>query len=233
MNGYIVKSAAVLSILALTACGGGGSSSGGGKSPAGGDSPPGGETAPTGGGDSSSGGETAPTDGGNGTKGPSYNSLLAQFEDFRGRYLLDDPTAYDNLTAPAETPVSGKATYKGTGGYRLASTPEGTPPPIIGEALMNADFGKGTVSGSVTNLKASPGNRTSGGIIRMEAIIDKDAVVQGAINGNLDLNGETHRFSNPALGVFYGSDAEALAVVSAGQNWAGEDYVTVLTGETP
>lgn len=198
---HILKGAAVLGAITLTACGGGGSSSGGGSAPS----------------------------GGNGTKAPSYNSLLGQIEDFNDRYELDDPTAYDNVTTSAEMPVSGKATYSGAGIYRPLSTPKSAPPPIVGKATMNANFGKGTVSGRVTDLKASPGNRTSGGTIKMEGVI-RDIAVDAAVNGNLDLNGKTHKFSNKALGVFYGRDAEGLAVVSAGKNWDGEDYVVTISG---
>lgn len=166
---------------------------------------------------------------GNTTVTPSYNNLLGHFEDFSDRYDLDDPTAYDNLTTSAEMPVRGTATYKGAGVYRPASTPKAAPPPIVGQARMTADFNDGTVSGRVTNLKASPGNRTSGGRIKMEGEISEFAV-DAVVAGNLDLNGKTHKFTDRALGAFYGRKAEGLFVGTFGTNRDGENYVVGISG---
>lgn len=174
-----------------------------------------------GGGSSSSGGDTTVT--------PSYNKLLGQFQDFSDRYELDDPTAYDNLTTSAEMPVRGTATYKGAGAYRPASTPKGEPAPIFGQARMTADFRDGTVSGRVDNLKASPGNRTSGGVIKLEGEISEFAV-DAVVAGNLDLNGKTHKFTDRALGAFYGRKAEGLFVGTFGTNRDGEDYTVAISG---
>lgn len=153
----------------------------------------------------------------------SYNNLLNDFQAFSNRYQVIGYTAKENI------PASGTASYNGVGGYRPASTPEGTNDPIFGEALVVADFAKKTVTGNVTNFKAGSGHRTTGGNMKLEGTID-GGTIKGRLSGDINLDNKQHRFSDRAFGGFHGNNAEAIGIGGFGKNLAGEAYIASITG---
>lgn len=159
----------------------------------------------------------------NEVKGTSYNSLLDDFGAFSRRYGSIDFTAEKNI------PITGVATYRGVGAYRPSSTPENAQDPILGKAVLVADFGKHTISGDVSNFKAAPGNQTTGGNMKLNGKIQGNRIL-GNISGDINLNGQQHRFSNKVFGGFRGENASAVGGGSFGKNQRGEDYIASIAG---
>lgn len=205
MISKIIRSSFAISIIALSACGGGGGSNGVATP-----SKPSKPSTPS-----------APT--------ASYNTLASNFVEIVKEYDIDSQYLADTTSA-SQMPVSGKAQYIGTGSFLINQSSSGTNPLALGRAVLNADFAKKKLTGSVTNFKAKPGHTTTGGKLNINTNISGNRL-SGRLTGNVNLNGRNHQIDNTAIGRFYGDDADAVSVSSIGRTKGGDSFIAAIAAE--
>lgn len=164
---------------------------------------------------------------GGSSSSPSYTQLMSSQAAFLDGYL-DDRSFNDDLTPVSRMPRSGTASYQGTGSVTLGRSYAAGAPQVAGQANLNADFSNSEISGRVTDFKAAPGHRTTGGNIRVDGQIIENVMI-GSARGNVNVDGRTHGMSDSAIGVFLERDASAVNVASDGTTSRGSSYITVIT----
>lgn len=207
MHSVFFRGMSVISIIALSACGGGGGSS---------------TSKPV----STKPAVTTPA-----TSKPaaSYSALLAEFVDISREYNVTSPY-FSDTTNNSQMPTSGKATYTGVGAYKPNSIPRDEVAPLFGKAVLKADFKADKLTGKVTDFKAAPGHRTTGGTLNVDTdIVGTNST--GRMTGNLNLDGRDVTIDEEALGLFYGDNADAVGIISGRALTPGSGHSIAILGE--
>lgn len=164
----------------------------------------------------------------------SYKELGMEFVDIQQEYFPSGTS--ENMTQIARMPTNGTATYDGVGAVLVGASPldlaYGSPDtaPLVGDAKVTANFGNNKITGSVDKFKAGPGDRTTGGNLRLSGNIDGNTLTAD-LKGDVNLNGKTHGINLNAGGEFYGRNADAVAIGAYGRTSRGVDTTISILAE--
>jgi hypothetical protein len=138
--------------------------------------------------------------------GATYSSF-AEMEDraeiIGGRYENSE------ITPMSDMPTSGSATYTGLAGFGPGDVMylDEDDITVASEARLQADFGRGVLSGELTNFQAYDGTAISGSAdITDGVIIDNQFAAN--VSGNVSSNILSGRLDGDLVGGFLGDDAQ-------------------------
>lgn len=180
-----------------------------------------------------------------GCLGPSKTAALTQYQtkSLSARDTIE-PLEDMNVTKPANMPTTGSATFHGAGRLVIDPDPNQTSDDIrlVGDSTLTADFGKGRVTGSLTNLSgvtdvstvdATPlqahgeislGDGLSGiGNDRDGQITDRANEWYADYGGQLTFQGETILLGGIIVGDFRGNRTDPIDGQTAVKGMVGYD----------
>lgn len=129
--------------------------------------------------------------------------------------MLEDTQGY---TQASEMPTTGDARYEGDLGILMG--PQGDPrAAFIGDLVLAADFGQGTISGGATNFigRVDDGATQdfSGTMTIQDGKIGPGNLVTADVGGTLRGGGHQVEVSSFATGLFIGDNAQGIRMVDA------------------
>jgi hypothetical protein len=139
-------------------------------------------------------------------------------------------TSIDAL--PLSDPMpQGSATYSGLA--RIDYVLNGDPSVLVGDAVLTADFGAATVDGALSRFVHDSEGLVDGRIALTGGTITGPRIDGIAIDGSLEIGGESLDFDGAGRGQFKGGDAEALRLELFGSGggptqpdgWYGNAYL--------
>lgn len=154
-------------------------------------------------------GLAACSDGGSGgdASGGSYKDRLAEAD------RLVDRVEDLGTTAPGDLPASGSARFEGTAGVAFEGTGGSTS--LLGDAVVVADFGDGSIDGEATNFfgRVEDGSVTDlDGTLEMAGGDIDGSGAEAGLSGTLRGDGHVVEVDADLDGGFLGRGGEAIAL---------------------
>ncbi|MFD1882808.1 transferrin-binding protein-like solute binding protein [Paracoccus pacificus] len=138
----------------------------------------------------------------------SFAELTAETNRLSAKFKRLQATPVENM------PTAGTARYTGIGGVAIRNT-DGTSTAGLGEARVDADFARSTISGRINQIKSDPRGAAVSGEIGLNGTISRQTVI-GTTSGKLTVNGEAFTTNTNLVGTFAGNTAGAFGALGEG-----------------
>lgn len=140
-----------------------------------------------------------------------FGATFSSFAEMEARgEILGDRYEDSDLTPVNDMPTSGSATYTGLAAFGVGNAFEfdDDDATVGAEARISANFGRGVVSGELTNFQANDGTAISGHADITDGVI-VDNVFAADVAGNISSAVQSGRLEGDLMGGFLGADAQA------------------------